>query len=428
MKKIEISEGFLRNIHYFCIMKQNICLFKQFLVCFAMLLGFFLPISASEQNDSLSNDPMQNVSISLLTCEPHDEVYSLYGHTAIRLTNSKTGEDWAINYGVFDFSSDFFVLRFVFGLTDYTIGIYPFERFLSEYRYFGCAVHQQRINMDSQQKREFIRLLDENIRPENAIYRYNYFYNNCTTKAMDIIHHAIQNGESRQIVQWPDHDSTESTTTFRMLIHSKNEDHPWARFGNDLLLGIGSDQPTRNYERWFLPEIMMRDFNEAKIVTSDNGKCTSRSLVDSTFVVIEAGTPYSSATSDFPFRPMTCAIMYLVLVIAFCLSERYWLKRTLKWGRFTLTLPYTVIGIVLTAMIFSQHPTVSLNLQILIANPFIAILTLPNIKWRWKWHYVIVMCILFFIGGFFQSYAEGMMLMGISLVMLAASAIIKQTS
>lgn len=408
-------------------MKQNICLFKQFLVCFALLFGFFKPIMAAEQTDSLSEDPMDYVTVSLLTCEPHDEVYSLYGHTAIRLTNDLTGEDWAINYGVFNFSADFFVLRFVFGLTDYTIGINHFERFLREYEYFGCAVHQQRLSLDSQQKREFLRLLDENIRPENAVYRYNYFYNNCTTKAMDIIHHAIQNGESRQIVQWPDHDDTEGSTTFRMLIHSKNEDYPWARFGNDMLLGIGSDQPTRNSERWFLPEVMMRDFSEAKIVTYNNGKCTSRPLVDSTFVVLEAGTPYCSGTPDFPLRPVTCAIIYLALVIAFCLSERYWLKSTMKWGRFALILPYGIAGIVLTAMIFSQHPTVSLNLQILIANPVVSILALPVVKWRHKWHCVLALCILFFIGGFFQSYAEGMTLMGVSLAWLAMTAMVKQS-
>ena len=75
-----------------------------------------------------------SIEISLLTCAPHNEVYSIYGHTAIRYTNKTKGTDWTFNYGIFDFKKSFFVLRFLFGFTDYQLGVIPFYYFEKEYK------------------------------------------------------------------------------------------------------------------------------------------------------------------------------------------------------------------------------------------------------------------------------------------------------
>ena len=84
--------------------------------------------------------PTDSVDISLLTCSPHEEVYALYGHSALRLLDHTTGEDFAINYGVFSFEQPHFVARFVFGLTDYQMGVCPFKLFYDEYAYEGRSV------------------------------------------------------------------------------------------------------------------------------------------------------------------------------------------------------------------------------------------------------------------------------------------------
>ena len=108
----------------------------------ALLLLFMvssLTLTAEDSYDSLE--------ISLLTCAPHDQVYSLYGHTAIRLQDKSQGYDMVVNYGLFDSSAPHFVLRFVFGLTDYCMGITSFEMFRQEYVYYGSEVVQQRLNL-----------------------------------------------------------------------------------------------------------------------------------------------------------------------------------------------------------------------------------------------------------------------------------------
>ena len=98
------------------------------------------------------NAERDSIKISLLTCSPGTEVYSLYGHTAIRLTDYGRGVDVAVNYGMFSFGKPFFVLRFIFGITDYEMGIIPFEYFCREYESEGRSIYQQELNLSAKEK------------------------------------------------------------------------------------------------------------------------------------------------------------------------------------------------------------------------------------------------------------------------------------
>ena len=118
---------------------------------------------------------MDSVEISLLTCEPHDEVYSLYGHTAIRYHDLRHGGiDVAFNYGVFNFHAPYFVLRFVFGITDYELGAYPYKYFRIEYERFGSEVVEQVLNLTNEEKLRLQFLLADNMQPANTVYRRHH--------------------------------------------------------------------------------------------------------------------------------------------------------------------------------------------------------------------------------------------------------------
>ena len=244
---------------YFCIVKLLRHIFTSTVICFISL------ISSEVQAFNYTNGRdagLDSVKISLLTCSAGDEVYSLYGHTAIRYTDEKYGVDEVINYGVFSFSKPFFVLRFIFGLTDYEMGIMPFEMFCAEYRSEGRSVIQQDLNLTRGEKAAIRDALIANYRPENRVYRYNYFYDNCTTRARDIICDNI-NGKVRYPGQQQPYPS------FRSLIHKFNDEHPWARFGNDMLLGVKADKKTDQSEHQFLPFFLMKDFDKAEIIGAD---------------------------------------------------------------------------------------------------------------------------------------------------------------
>ena len=360
-------------------------------------------IPANAQNDSLD---MDSVEISLLTCQPHDEVYSLYGHTAIRYHDLRPGGyDLAFNYGVFDFKKPHFVARFVFGLTDYELGAYPYHFFQREYRRFGSMVTEQVLNLTPEEKLALHDALAINLLPENKIYRYNYFYNNCTTKARDIIEQCI-NGK----VEYAERESY--TPSYRDIVHDMTRNNPWSRFGNDLLLGIKADFKTDLRQQEFLPGNLLYDFDHAQIYA--NG--TYRPLVKERRIAVPAGVQIRQ--EGFPLSPIACAIIVLVVGIVIFIAEWRLKKAFLLWD-LLLMLATGTIGIVLTLMLFSQHPTVSLNLQLLLFNPLPWLFMWPVIRRKQTryWMLTAILAVVFLIGGFFQHYAEGIQVLALCLLM-----------
>lgn len=350
-----------------------------------------------------------SIRISLLTCMPRPYVYSLYGHTAIRYENLTQGIDIAINYGIFSFSKPYFVLRFVFGLTDYEMGIEYFEDFKVQYERSGCGVLQQTLNLTDMEKAAIAEAIDKNYLPENRVYRYNYFYDNCTTRARDII---LDNINGKVVFE----NEANPYPSFRELIHQYNERHRWARFGNDLLLGVKADCPTTFGEQQFLPKNLSKDINHAVIYDKDGSK---RKFVESETWVLPVTS--DSGSDSFPISPIVCLGVLAALVVAITTIEvmrkaNYWLTDTI------MMFLTGACGLILFAMIFSQHPTVSLNLQILLLNPLNLVFlwsTSKKIKngqpckWQKAW---TVLIILFLLGGIMQSYAEGIYFVALSLL------------
>jgi len=80
---------------------------------------------------------------------------------------------------MFNFNAPNFIFRFALGETDYQLGVTNYEHFASEYNYLGRDVWQQTLNLTQAEKEHLFNLLQENYRPENRIYRYNFFYDNC---------------------------------------------------------------------------------------------------------------------------------------------------------------------------------------------------------------------------------------------------------
>ncbi|MGM9713928.1 MAG: DUF4105 domain-containing protein [Prevotella sp.] len=332
--------------------------------------------------------------ISLLTCSPHDEVYSLYGHTALRVEDRRRGMDLAVNYGMFSFSKPFFVLRFVFGLTDYEMGIEPFEVFCREYEYYGSRVTQQVISLTDTEKQRVIDALMENYKPENRVYRYNFYYDNCTTRACDIV---TENIDGKVV-----YDNTiDDGMTMRQMLHRLNNGSPWASLGNDLLLGVGADRPLHGDDTRALPLSAMKAMEKAYVI--DN-KGERRKLVETTTTPVKEATPWTA--KGFPLTPVTCSSILLAVVAALSLLE--WRTGRYMWmldG--ILFVIMGVCGLIITAMVGSQHPTVRTNIQILLFNPIPILFGWKAIRnrmrggchWIWKTG-AIMICLMVVLSAF----------------------------
>ena len=370
-----------------------------------------MPLEVTVDQDSIISkiDPMDSIEVSLITCSPHEEIYSLYGHSALRwhdLHNEgpTAGQDLVFNWGLFDFKKPYFVLRFVFGLTDYELGVIPFERFVPYYKRWGCSITEQVISLTNEEKHSLKKALADNLRQENKVYRYNFFYDNCSTRPRDIIERNV-NGK----IEWPDRE--DYTPSFRDMVRECNRNHDWSRFGNDILLGLKADFKTTRTEQEFLPLNLMQDMALAQIYV--NGEY--RPLVKEQRNIAPPGVQIIEP--DWILSPTETAI--ILVLIALCILFVEWKqKKRFVWWDVTLMLVQSAIGIVLTVMIFSQHPTTSLNLNILLFNP-LPIFFIPSvIKHRntW-WKLLVVLLILYTIGGIWQSYPEG--LWGLALCLLS---------
>lgn len=352
----QLEARYIRNISYFCIVKHFNSKKNNVLTTFFVFVAYFICSNSTHAHQNTANEWADSIHISLLTCQPHPEIYSLYGHTALRYEDRSRNIDIAINYGSFSFEEDFFVLRFVFGLTDYEMAIVPFQYFCKEYSYYGSEVKQQEFNLTREEKLRIAAEIDKNYLPQNRVYRYNFFSDNCTTRARNIV---IDNIDGHVVF----YNSVPERITMRDMIHEMDADYPWPKLGNDLLMGVAADKVLSRQEIQFLPHSTCSAVDSAYIV---NSKGVKRNLLKKSFTVVEGGV--QETKKDFPFTPIQCAIVLLFMTT--CVSLVEWKKRKYLYLYDIAMFSFqAIIGMALTVMIFSQHPTVSLNIQILAFNP-----------------------------------------------------------
>jgi len=317
--------------------------------------------------------------------------------------------DLAINYGMFSFKKPFFILRFVFGLTDYEMGIEPFDAFCVQYAGYGSGVYEQVLHLTREEKSRIANAINENYKPENRVYRYNYFYDNCTTRARDmLLDHLTRRLDVRiKDLKWE---------SYRDLVHQCCRRTPWVKFGNDMLLGLQADFPIDYKQKQFLPENLKEDFEHIFLNT---GKGKTEKLVSRSGWVVLPGVQTEMA--DFPLSPIACMLLLAGIIVLVTLLEGI-RKTRFRWVDAAIFLVCGLVGLILFAMIFSQHPTVRLNLQILLFCPFTLLYIYSSVKKsREKQFYkgMKVWCallILFLIGGLFQHYAEGIRFLALSLL------------
>src|SRR4051794_5527752 len=133
------------------------------------------------------DSPGRDVTVSLLTMGNGEQVWELFGHTAIWIHNNATGQDTVFNWGVFDSRQPNFILHFLQGLMLYQMGGETMEQLLYNYRYFNRSVISQELDLSVPQRDSLLGLIRVNARPENLQYRYDYFVDNCSTRPRDLL-------------------------------------------------------------------------------------------------------------------------------------------------------------------------------------------------------------------------------------------------
>ena len=303
----------------------------------------------------------ERAKISLLTTAPSDDaVYTLYGHTSIRIRDSidaNTKFDYIFNYGMFDQSVPNFIYKFVKGETDYMLGRYRYNDFESDRLLLNSSVCEQILNLYPQEIQTILTELMIKSMPENRNYRYNFFFDNCATRPALLVEEFI-NGNIIYEENLP-------KTTFRDMINYCTRNHPWVTFGCDLVLGSPTDRIVTIKESFFIPEYLKNAWSTAKVENFDG---TERSLVLTEHILIENVSDEVSGKTIF--TPLVCSLLLFAVILLITWVE--WKRK--KYFRIVDCLLFFVAGMAGCVLFFlcfvSEHPSIWPNINIVWLHPF----------------------------------------------------------
>lgn len=316
-------------------------MFKRFIVLSAILC---IGITAHAKS-------YKNTTISLLTVSPGTELYSLFGHSALRIQAPLEGKDLVYNYGTFDFDTPNFTMLFVSGRLDYMLAVNSYYQIYQSSFWEERALYEQVLNLNDEQKERIIQFLEKNALPENKLYRYDFLKDNCSTRIRDVIEYGLKDSAifNQAKTSYP-------PLSYRQLLAPFLTNYPWVHFGIDLALGLPADKLTNNSEKMFLPDYMMAIFAQSKLA---NGE----SLVDDTrSILTQQREPIQTLNILTPFS-VFFAILTLSL-IGFS-SRRY--SRIFCASFFFII---GILGIVVALLAFAtDHAAMRNNLNLLWAVP-----------------------------------------------------------
>ena len=333
----------------------------------------FLILLVSEFSFSQHITYSDTVDISVLTCGPGEELYSTFGHSAFRVKDTYNHLDIVYNYGMFDFNAPNFYTNFAKGKLIYKLGRNRFSNFYEIYQSENRAVSEQVLNLSTLQKKQLIAFLEHNAQPENASYKYDFFYNNCATKIRSVLEGVFPN----QIVFKDDHITT--AYTMRQLINNNVPYNTWANVGINIALGSVIDAKATTDEYQFLPEYIYKAFNNASI--------NNEPLINGNSVLLKKNDAIHQK-SNFIFSPLAIisSISVLILLITF---KDYKKKKRTKLLDFVLLFTTGIIGVlVLLLWLATDHGTTANNLNVLWAfapNLFVAFFILRKTTLKLKW-------------------------------------------
>ena len=330
-------------------MSKQKSFFQKYLPVLFLLSSSLLSIKTSIAQDTC------NLRISLLTCSPGEELYSTFGHSALRVTNSVTGEDVVYNYGTFDFAEPGFYMKFIRGKLLYYLSTEDFQNFSETYRQDGRGIIEQVLNLNCSEKEKIASLLRENLLPQNRGYKYDFLFDNCTTRLRDLVEKVAQ-----EKVIYPD--VVPDNTRFREVIHlylDQNHQY-WSKFGIDLLLGSNTDKIMTDREAMFLPDYLMTGF--------DTTKLGGKNLVLGKSVLFNSKMP--ETTKSIFDQPIFYTGLLFLLIVLLSFSKNETVVSVLRNFDRMFFFLVGVLGIIMTLMWFAtDHVMCRNNYNIIWALP-----------------------------------------------------------
>jgi hypothetical protein len=311
------------------------------------------------QNPNLSN----NSSVSVLTCGRGEQLYSTFGHTAIRVKDTENQLDVVYNYGAFDFNTEHFYLKFVKGDLQYFVTATSFEDFILEYQYDQREVIEQVLDLTLLEKQSLFESLNKTLYSSDRYYTYKFIDRNCTTMVADKISATLHNQPINKVAK--------NSLSYRKLLYPYFDNFFDYKLGINIIFGLKTDfQATQ----LFLPSELLESLDKI----SYNGK----PLVLSKTTLLE-GSNHNTPSFSF-FKSIYFVIVLLLLLL---LLNKHILFSIYLTSCGLLGLFLCLVGI------YSQHEEVLWNYNALLFNPLYLLLPLVSQNAKQKIRLIILIMI-----------------------------------
>ncbi len=296
--------------------------------------------------------------ISVITCGPGTDLYATFGHSAFRVWDPAQGIDWVYNYGTFDFNTPNFYLKFARGKLLYALSRQDFPNFLYTYQLEQRWVREQMLDLSPAEQEELFAFLEQNNRPENRYYHYDFLFENCATKIPEVLRKVL----GGPLVFEPGH--LTETHSFRELIQQNLDRNSWSSLGIDLALGAVIDRDARPEEYMFLPQYVRLQMEDSRL--------GSAPLVQGERVILDLPEPRPE--SYFTTAPL----FWLLLLLAFTMALTAIDFRHGRRSRWLDTFLFAGTGLAGLFMLFlwflTDHTSTAWNANLLWAFPANAVM------------------------------------------------------
>jgi hypothetical protein len=299
----------------------------------------------------------KNAKVSVLTCGAGNESYSLFGHTAIRITDSEHFIDLVYNYGAFDFNTPNFVAKFIKGNLQYFAVAHSFSDFINEYNYDKRSVYEQELNIPINLKQKLFDNLNSSLAFGESHYTYKFIDKNCTSMVVEIINKSL---DTVAVVK-----NTDTSITYRTILYPYFNHHFYEKLGTSIFFGKKVDQMGTKI---FLPLELHRSLKKVKF----NNELLAKE--NKTLLVFNETHPSSWWNNCYSYLLLLGAI---VIVNRILINQFYLLMMGL------LGLFFLAIGF------YSSHQELGYNYNILLFNPAILLLLYFYYVKNKKWTYAL---------------------------------------
>ncbi|SEW01499.1 DUF4105 domain-containing protein [Luteibacter sp. 329MFSha] len=337
-------------------------------VLFLLITLCFTPLARAGIVDA----PAANLEVSLMTYGPGDIYWERFGHDALEIRDTVSGESIAFNWGVFDFDQKGFLLNFARGIMAYRMDAETTQSDVDFYASEGRYVRRQRLALDDAQKQILRRAVLWNIRPENAGYHYDYYVDNCTTRVRDMLDNALGGALSEQ---WT---GTPGGMTYREQTARLMSNQAWLMLGMDLGLGPFADQPMTAWTEAFLPMTLEEQIRHVRI---GEGPASRALVIDEATLSPNRLVPPPDTAPDLRW-PLLGAGVALAVLLALPVFTRQRVARTVFAVAATAFVVFAGLAglFMLGLWTLTLHRSAWGNFNLLAYQP-LALLLIPGI-WR----------------------------------------------